>query len=112
MNADIGAKTQMASLVCSSVVLLFTFFLLPTMYYLPRCVLASMLVVYTWPLSLHSLCADVGEILSICLVVFTLLAEVPHDVAYYWKWVVWSSSPLTGAHPASVLEWKRGRISL
>lgn len=34
----------MASLVCSSLVLLATFFLLPWLYYLPKAVLASMWV--------------------------------------------------------------------
>jgi len=57
----------MASLVCSTIVLLVTFFLLPSMYYLPRCVLAAV----------------------ICLVVFSLLAETPHDVIYYWKMRSW-----------------------
>lgn len=42
VNGDVGGRTQMASLVCSAVVLLATFFLLPWLYYLPRCVLASM----------------------------------------------------------------------
>jgi MFS superfamily sulfate permease-like transporter len=32
----------MASLVCSAIVLLATFYLLPWLYYLPKCVLASM----------------------------------------------------------------------
>jgi hypothetical protein len=41
INADVGGRTQMASLVCSTIVLLVTFFLLPSLYYLPKCVLAS-----------------------------------------------------------------------
>lgn len=41
MNADVGARTQMASLVCSALVLLATFFLLPWLFYLPKAVLAS-----------------------------------------------------------------------
>jgi Sulfate permease family len=42
INGDVGARTQMASIVCSVIVLLTTFFLLPSLYYLPKCVLASM----------------------------------------------------------------------
>ena len=41
VNGDVGARTQMASLVTSAVVLLAIFFLLPWLYYLPKCVLAS-----------------------------------------------------------------------
>ena len=44
VNGDVGARTQLASLVCSSVVLLAIFFLLPWLYYLPKCVLAAMYV--------------------------------------------------------------------
>jgi len=67
VNGDVGARTQMASIVCSGVVLLATFFLLPWLYYLPKCVLAAI----------------------ICLIVFTLLAEVPHDVRFFWKMRAW-----------------------
>jgi len=67
INGDVGGRTQMASLVCSAVVLLATFFLLPMLYYLPKCVLASI----------------------ICLVVITLLAETPHYIMYYWKMRSW-----------------------
>ncbi|KAJ7496666.1 sulfate anion transporter [Mycena latifolia] len=67
INGDVGGRTQMASLVCSAVVLLATFFLLPWLYYLPKCVLSAI----------------------ICLVVFSLLREAPHDVAYYWKMSAW-----------------------
>ncbi|KAJ7727943.1 sulfate anion transporter [Mycena metata] len=67
INGDVGARTQMASLICSFVVLLATFFLLPWLYYLPKCVLSAI----------------------ICLVVFSLLREGPHDVAYYWKMSAW-----------------------
>lgn len=42
INADVGGRSQMASLFCSALVLISTFFFLPTLYYLPRCVLASM----------------------------------------------------------------------
>ncbi|KAI0077181.1 sulfate permease [Panus rudis PR-1116 ss-1] len=67
VNGDVGGRTQMASLVCSGVVLLATFFLLPWLYYLPKCVLAAI----------------------ICLVVFSLLAEAPHDVKFYWRMRAW-----------------------
>jgi MFS superfamily sulfate permease-like transporter len=63
INGDVGGRTQMASLVCSGIVLLATFFLLPYLYYLPKCVLASI----------------------ICLVVFSLLSEAPHDIKFYWR---------------------------
>ena len=42
INGDVGARTQMASLVCSGFVLLATFFLLPWLHYLPKAVLSSM----------------------------------------------------------------------
>ncbi|KIL62009.1 hypothetical protein M378DRAFT_81836, partial [Amanita muscaria Koide BX008] len=67
ISADIGARSQMSTLVCGTVVLLATFFLLPFLYYLPKCVLGSI----------------------ICLIVYTLFAEVPHDVGYYWRMGAW-----------------------
>ncbi|CAA7260456.1 unnamed protein product [Cyclocybe aegerita] len=67
INGDVGGRTQMASLVCSGVVLGSIFFFLPWMYYLPKCVLAAI----------------------IGLVVFSLLAETPHDVLYYWRMGAW-----------------------
>ncbi|KAK7036504.1 hypothetical protein VNI00_011701 [Paramarasmius palmivorus] len=67
INGDVGARTQMTSLVCSGVILLATFFLLPWLHYLPKCVLASIIL----------------------LVVFSLIAETPHDVYYYWKMRSW-----------------------
>jgi len=39
---DVGGMTQMASLVCSAAILGVTFFLLPWLEFLPKCVLASM----------------------------------------------------------------------
>ncbi|RDB25013.1 hypothetical protein Hypma_007463 [Hypsizygus marmoreus] len=67
INGEVGGRTQMASLVCSTVILLATFFLLPWLFFLPKCVLASI----------------------ICLVVFSLMVEIPHDVAYYWRMSAW-----------------------
>ncbi|KZP08943.1 sulfate anion transporter [Athelia psychrophila] len=72
MNADVGARTQMASLVCSALVLLATFFLLPWLFYLPKGVLASV----------------------IFLVALSLFAEAPHDIAYYWKMQSWTDLAL------------------
>ncbi|EAU84208.2 endoplasmic reticulum protein [Coprinopsis cinerea okayama7 len=67
INGDVGGRTQMASIVCSLVVLFATFFLLPWLYYLPKCVLGAV----------------------ITLVVYSLFAETPHDVMYYWKMGAW-----------------------
>ncbi|KAL4263976.1 SLC26A/SulP transporter family protein [Pleurotus pulmonarius] len=67
INGDVGGRTQMASLACSGIILLTTFFLLPWMHYLPKCVLGSI----------------------ISLVVFSLLAETPHELRYYWKMSAW-----------------------
>src|SRR5882762_10635906 len=44
INGDVRARTQMASLVCSGIVLLATYLLLPWLSFLPKCVLASMYV--------------------------------------------------------------------
>lgn len=67
INGDAGARTQMASLICAAIILVATFFLLPWLYYLPKCVLGSI----------------------VCLVVYTLLAETPEDVIFYWKMRAW-----------------------
>ncbi|PCH35721.1 sulfate anion transporter [Wolfiporia cocos MD-104 SS10] len=67
INGEVGARTQMASLICSTAVLLAVFYILPWLYYLPKGVLASV----------------------ICLVVFSLLAEIPHDVKFYWRLRSW-----------------------
>lgn len=86
----------MASLVCSAVILLATFYLLPWLYYLPKCVLSAMSVP-----ELMKLLENLTRLDSICLVVFSLLREAPHDVAYYWKSVILllslkSGLPVTG----------------
>lgn len=67
INGDVGARTQMASIISSSVILFATFFLLPWLYFLPRCVLATVIL----------------------LVVYSLIAETPHDVLYYWRMRAW-----------------------
>ncbi|KAG2122347.1 sulfate transporter family-domain-containing protein [Suillus clintonianus] len=68
INGDVGARTQLASLVTAGITLLATFFLLPYLYFLPRCVLASI----------------------ICLFVISLFGEVPHDLMYYWRIRAWT----------------------
>ncbi|KAJ7350718.1 sulfate anion transporter [Mycena albidolilacea] len=83
INGDVGARTQMASLVCSVVVLLATFFLLPWLYYLPKCVLSAI----------------------ICLVVFSLLREAPHDIAFYWKMSAWVDLGLMSLTFFSAIVW-------
>ncbi|KAF7979013.1 hypothetical protein HWV62_43981 [Athelia sp. TMB] len=84
INADVGARTQMASLVCSVLVLLATFFLLPWLYYLPKAVLASMIGNF----------ADPRTNYSIFLVALSLVAEAPHDIVYYWKMQSWTDLAL------------------
>ncbi|KAI6120371.1 sulfate transporter family-domain-containing protein [Pisolithus croceorrhizus] len=68
INGEIGARSQLASLVAAAIVLLATFFLLPALYYLPKCVLASI----------------------ICLFVVSLFAELPHDLIYYYNIGAWT----------------------
>ncbi|KAF8150513.1 sulfate anion transporter [Mycena galopus ATCC 62051] len=83
INGDVGARTQMASLVCSVIVLLATFFLLPWLFYLPKCVLSAI----------------------ICLVVFSLLHEAPRDIAYYWKMSAWVDLSLMFLTFFSAIVW-------
>lgn len=54
INGDIGARTQLASLITAGIVLLATFFLLPALYSLPICVLASMFVFFAPHNMVHS----------------------------------------------------------
>ncbi|KAH7883305.1 sulfate transporter family-domain-containing protein [Phlebopus sp. FC_14] len=72
INGDIGARTQMASLISAGIILLATFFLLPTLFFLPKCVLAAV----------------------ICLFVMSLFAEVPHDLVYYYRIRAWTDLAL------------------
>lgn len=67
INGDVGARSQLSSLVAAALILFATFFLLPWLYYLPNCVLGSI----------------------VCLVVWSLLAETPHDVSYYFQMGAW-----------------------
>jgi MFS superfamily sulfate permease-like transporter len=41
LNADCGARTQMTSVLCSGLILLAIRFVLPGLYFLPKCVLAA-----------------------------------------------------------------------
>ncbi|KAA1470383.1 hypothetical protein DENSPDRAFT_836155 [Dentipellis sp. KUC8613] len=83
INGDVGGRTQMASLVCAGLVLLATFFLLPWLYFLPKCVLGSI----------------------ICLVVFSLLAETPEDVTFYWRMSAWIDLALMGLTFVLTILW-------
>ncbi|CEL52625.1 Putative sulfate transporter YPR003C OS=Saccharomyces cerevisiae (strain ATCC 204508 / S288c) GN=YPR003C PE=1 SV=1 [Rhizoctonia solani AG-1 IB] len=83
LNADIGGRTQMASILSSCFVILAVFFLLPALYYLPRCVLASI----------------------VCLVVYGLLAEAPEDVGFYIKMKGWVDLALMFLTFAFTLFW-------
>ncbi|KZT41884.1 sulfate anion transporter [Sistotremastrum suecicum HHB10207 ss-3] len=83
LNADFGGRTQMASLVCSTLVILATFFLLPALEYLPKCVLGSV----------------------ISLVVWSLLAEAPHDLAFYFKMGAWIDLALMSLTFILTLAW-------
>jgi high affinity sulfate transporter 1 len=67
LNGNTGGRTQMASLITASLVLLSIFFLMPWLFFLPRCVLASI----------------------ITTVVYGILNEAPHDVIYYWRMRAW-----------------------
>ncbi|KAG6818411.1 hypothetical protein H0H93_005194 [Arthromyces matolae] len=67
INGDVGGRSQVAALICSALILFTTFFLLPSLYFLPKCVLASI----------------------ICLVVFSLIFEIPHDLIYYCRMEAW-----------------------
>lgn len=62
-----GATTQMTSLLTGGMVLFVTYFLLGFLFYLPKCILSVI----------------------ICVVVFSILAEAPHDVMFYWKMEAW-----------------------
>lgn len=68
INGEIGARSQLASLVSAVIIFLSTFCLLPALFYLPKCVLASI----------------------ICLFVVSLFAELPHDLLCYYKIGAWT----------------------
>ncbi|KIO30050.1 hypothetical protein M407DRAFT_20907 [Tulasnella calospora MUT 4182] len=83
INADCGSQSQMASLITSSLVILAIVFLLPALHYLPMCVLAAI----------------------IGLVVYSILAEAPHDIRYYWKSKAWVDFGLMLLTFISTLFW-------
>lgn len=72
LNSSAGARTPMASLISAGLVLLCTFFLLRFLYFLPKAVLSSI----------------------ICLVVFSILQETPHDVIFFAKLRAWKDLSL------------------
>ena len=84
INGDVGGRTQIASLVCSGVVLLSMFFLLPWLYSLPKCVLGSMFVGNF----VHWFTHFIVSYFSIARIVFSLLAETPHEIFYYFRFGV------------------------
>ncbi|ODQ64788.1 hypothetical protein NADFUDRAFT_52411 [Nadsonia fulvescens var. elongata DSM 6958] len=63
INAMSGATTQMSGVVLSVVTFGFIFFFMPYIYYLPKCILSSV----------------------ISVVGLSLLEEAPNDIAFYWK---------------------------
>lgn len=63
VNAMCGAKTQMSGIILSVITMFCMGFLLQLFYYLPSCVLASI----------------------ISVIALTLIAEAPHDIKFYWK---------------------------
>ncbi|KAI8886925.1 sulfate permease [Backusella circina FSU 941] len=67
INDKAGARTQMACLVAGVVALLAIFFLLPYFYYLPKCVLSSIIFV----------------------AVVSMLGELPEDLIFIYKVKAW-----------------------
>ncbi|KAF8589481.1 hypothetical protein K439DRAFT_1628706 [Ramaria rubella] len=83
LNGDCGGRTQMASLVCSAIVLLATFFFLPLLFYLPKAVLAAI----------------------VCLIVWGLLVEAPRDVIFYLRMRAWIELSLMTLTLVLTLVW-------
>ncbi|GAA5856309.1 hypothetical protein JCM8547_000863 [Rhodosporidiobolus lusitaniae] len=67
LAAATGATTQMASLLTGVAVITTTYTLLGWLESLPKCILAVV----------------------VCVVVFSILEEAPHDVNYFWKMRAW-----------------------
>ncbi|KAL7424649.1 hypothetical protein Q5752_000333 [Cryptotrichosporon argae] len=75
LNAQAGSRSQMASLITASLMILSVFFLLPSFYFLPKAVLAAI----------------------ITLVVYAILAEAPHEIAFFWRMRAWTDfAQMTG----------------
>ena len=68
LNGMVGARTQMSSLITSVTIVISIFFLLPLLYFLPKAVLAAIVL---------------G-------VVYGILAEFPHEVIFYWRIRAWT----------------------
>ncbi|KAG9038216.1 hypothetical protein FRB95_002177 [Tulasnella sp. JGI-2019a] len=83
LNGDCGGTTQMASIITSSLVLLAIFFLLPALYFLPSCVLAAVILI----------------------VVYGLISEAPHDIAYYWRMRAYEDFTLMSLTFLSTVLW-------
>ncbi|EIW80488.1 sulfate anion transporter [Coniophora puteana RWD-64-598 SS2] len=68
INGECGARTPMASAFCAVVILLATFYLLPWLYFLPKCVLAAI----------------------ICVFITSLFTEIPGELKFYWNIRAWT----------------------
>ncbi|WVQ93512.1 hypothetical protein IAU59_000586 [Kwoniella sp. CBS 9459] len=68
LNGQTGGRTQMSSIVSSIAMILAIYFALPYLYYLPKATLAVI----------------------ITLVVYSILAEAPHEIKYYYKMKAWT----------------------
>lgn len=99
LNGNTGGRTQMASIITATLVLLSIFFLLPWLFFLPRVSLAlriqADISVSSRRLSRPSSIA-VSFTLCSCLLSSCLcppvLNEAPHDVIYYWRMRAWPDS--------------------
>ncbi|WVW80234.1 hypothetical protein I302_102212 [Kwoniella bestiolae CBS 10118] len=68
LNGQTGGRTQMASMISSVAIILSIYFLLPYLYFLPKATLAVI----------------------ITLVVYSILAEAPHEIHYFYKMRAWT----------------------
>ncbi|WVR03746.1 hypothetical protein IAU60_000741 [Kwoniella sp. DSM 27419] len=68
LNGQTGGRTQMSSIVTSIAMVLAIYFALPYLYYLPKATLAVV----------------------ITLVVYSILAEAPHEIKYFYKMKAWT----------------------
>jgi len=69
--------------VCSALILLSTFFLLPYLYYLPKPVLSAI----------------------VCMIVWGLITEAPHDVMFYYRMSAWTELALMTLTLVLTLVW-------
>ncbi|WWC88093.1 uncharacterized protein L201_002997 [Kwoniella dendrophila CBS 6074] len=68
LNGQTGGRTQMSSMISSGAIILAIYFLLPYLYFLPKATLAVI----------------------ITLVVYSILAEAPHEIMYFYKMKAWT----------------------